>query len=196
MWFKSKKRFKFSKKRMIVLAVFIVLCLVLYFKFFRTINISPIVERNNMILLEDVKKSYPLDSFVTDGCSGNVSRSWKVVVAELSDIFPEVSVRYQQTKVIPFEFACVEHDGLYHKGEGGYLARLRADIELRDEILEYAITNTEEIKLRTGLKTDEAVIFLYEIISDMVYRGVRLGGAPCTGMPYAWGYGYNKGMCE
>ena len=46
------------------------------------------------------------------------------------------------------------------------------------------------------MSSTEQVIFMYEFIAESVYRGVRLGGAPCTGMSYAWGFGYNNGTCE
>ena len=67
---------------------------------------------------------------------------------------------------------------------------------LRQEILVYAIDNTDEIRKRTGIENDETALLLYESIAEMVYRGVRLGGAPCTGELYAWGYGYGDGVCQ
>lgn len=98
-------------------------------------------------------------------------------------------------KNIPFESACVEHDYLYYKGEGGYEARLMVDNKLRSDIINYAISNWQEITEKTPLKTKEEVIFAFEKIAEMIYRGVRIGGSPCTGQPYAWGFGYNSGVC-
>lgn len=196
MWFEKDTRRFFTKKRFIVLCILIVLVAVLRFTLFRKVVLGPVLEHENMLLLEEVKEVHEIEPFVTDGCSGNVSDAWVVAVKGVSDILPSIGERYKTAQEIPFEYACVEHDRAYHLGEGGYVGRLKADMVLRDEIIQYAITHTSEIKQRLGLDTDEAAIFLYESIADAVYHGVRLGGAPCTGMPYAWGYGYNGGMCK
>ena len=149
-----------------------------------------------MEALELTKQKHTLDSFSSDGCSGNVSNLWKSAVTALSDQSPTFSEKYSTAQDIPFESACVTHDKTYHQGEGGYVARLRADNDLRTAILNYGISNSEDIKTRTGIDSTEQVIFMYEVIAESVYRGVRLGGAPCTGMSYAWGFGYNNGFCE
>ena len=31
---------------------------------------------------------------------------------------------------------------------------------------------------------------LYEGLSSVIYRAVRVGGAPCTGLSWRWGYGW------
>ncbi|MCK5589147.1 MAG: hypothetical protein KAI16_02455 [Candidatus Pacebacteria bacterium] len=191
-----KKLFKniFKKFRKTLILVFVLVFL--YFLFFRTITINPDTERNNMILLEEIKKEFLLSDFVSDGCSGNISNMWEFSVEELSKRFPDIALRYKDAQSIPFEYVCEEHDRLYHNAEGGYEGRLAADEMLRDGIIEYAIENVDKIKQLVGLETDESVIFLHEVIAEVIYRGVRFGGAPCTGMPYAWGYGYNGGVCE
>jgi hypothetical protein len=32
--------------------------------------------------------------------------------------------------------------------------------------------------------------FIYQGIADLMYRAVRLGGIPCSGLPWRWGYGW------
>jgi hypothetical protein len=167
-----------------------------YFLFFRTIRVNPITERNKMNQLENIKQNYQIAKFESDGCSGNVSKSWDLVVHQIMNISTTTAEKYKYFKNIPFENLCVKHDETYHKGNGGYSARLRADNQLREGIIEFGINNVEEIKKVTSLKTDEEIIFLYEIIAETIYRAVRLGGSPCTGMSYAWGFGYNKGVCD
>jgi len=184
-----------SKKLMLTLLV-LAFCFVIYFHFFHSVTISPAVEAEQMKALEITKQMYDLEPFRSDGCSGNVSNLWKSAVTTLSTQSPEFSEKYSATQDIPFEAACIAHDKLYHKGTGGYVGRLRADNDLRTAILDYATTNSEDIKVRTGFSSTEQVIYMYEFIAESVYRGVRLGGAPCTGMSYAWGFGYNNGSCE
>ncbi len=31
---------------------------------------------------------------------------------------------------------------------------------------------------------------VYEVISELMYRAVRVGGIPCTTQPWRWGYGW------
>lgn len=186
----------FQSRRFHILLVIILLSLVGYFAFFKTITINPATEAKQMQSLETAKQQYELTEFVTDGCSGNVSKGWTTAITQLSKVSNAFAEKYAGTEVIPFEEACVEHDRAYHRGEGGYTARLKADNELRSAIIKYGIENTDTIQTRTGLDNPEEALFLYELVAESVYRGVRLGGAPCTGQPYAWGYGYNGGTCD
>lgn len=161
----------------------------------RTVTIDPISEQRGMLLLTRTKETVPIDPFTSDGCSGNVSSAWNTSIKGLSRLFTDIDARYFDTKRIPFEDLCIAHDRSYHMGEGGYAGRLRADNALRNGILAYALGDLENIKRRTGLSSDEMALYLYERIADLVYFGVRLGGAPCSGKPYAWGYGYGGGTC-
>ncbi len=184
------------KKRVIILLSIITFVSLSYFFYFQHVDITPKAEKEAMIQLETIKHQYEIQAFKTDGCSGNVSKSWDVAVSKLSDLFPGFSEKYRDAQNIPFEAACVVHDQTYHLGEGGYVARLEADNKLRRDIIEYGISNTKTIIARTNLKSDEEAIFLYEAIAETVYLSVRVGGKPCNKMPYAWGFGYNNGRCE
>ncbi len=186
----------FRSKKIILTFLTLIIFSVLYFQFFHTVTINPATEAEQMNDLELVKEKSSLDPFVSDGCSGNVSNLWKSAITTLSGQSTTFSEKYSMAQNIPFEAACVAHDEIYHRGEGGYVERLKADNDLRAAIIDYGINNSEEIKTRTGINSTEQVIFMYEFIAETVYRGVRFGGAPCTGMPYAWGFGYNNGSCE
>lgn len=182
-------------RRAIILLVFLLVVTISYFLFFQTLTFSPVAESDAMQQLERTEETATLQPFVTDGCSGNVSQNWSIAIDEISQYLTVFAESYADVASIPFEQACIEHDRLYHAGDGGYIARLQADNQLRSEIINYGVTNAATIQARTGLQTPEEVIFLYELLAEGVYRGVRLGGAPCTGQPYAWGFGYNSGNC-
>lgn len=184
-----------SKQMLIRGAILLALLGLGYVVFFGTLTFSPATEAEQMNLLTDTKAQYPLDEFVTDGCSGNVSAGWKGVTAELSKVSERFADTYQDVATVPFEAACITHDRAYHTGEGGYVGRLRADNQLRTQIIEYGIEHAQDIKDRAKLGTEAEAVFLYETIAGAVYRAVRIGGAPCTGELYAWGYGYNQGSC-
>lgn len=188
----------FRKKHIVYLAIALLLLIAAYLSyemFFKTLTIHPLDERQKMMRLQQTKERYALDTFKSDGCSGAVSDAWRLAARELPDTFPKLAGNYAEVDEPPFEYACIAHDRIYHKGEGGYVGRLKADNALREEILTYSMSHLEDIKERTGLEHDESALFLYEIIAEAVYRGVRIGGAPCTGQQYAWGYGYNSGVC-
>jgi hypothetical protein len=185
----------FLQKKSLVILTIVLLAIGSYFLFFRTVVVNPVTEGLQMKQLAEAQEYYAISSFVSDGCSGSVSRGWSVAVEELSKVSSRFDGLYADTKNIPFEYACIAHDESYHTGEGGYAGRLLADHALRSEIISYGIANAEKIKDRTGLRTDEEAMFLYEVVAETVYRAVRLGGTPCTGTPYAWGFGYNNGVC-
>ncbi len=192
---KVKKFSKYLNTKKMYIVFFVIIPAFFVLSLINVVN-SPKDELAGMLQLENAKNNRSLSEFKSDGCSGNISKNWKASIISLSKIFPQFSERYQEAQNIPFEYACVKHDKQYHLGEGGYVARLKADNALRNEIITYAITNVAQIKNRTNLKTDEEAIFLYETIAEAVYLGVRSGGKPCTKMPYSWGFGYDDGSCE
>ena len=178
----------------ITLAV-LLLSTVVYVLFFRSITITPQAEAKLMAELELTKESYQLAAFESDGCSGGISDNWQAAIESFSKLSDTFEAEYADLVAVPFESACIEHDRLYHAGIGGYAGRLEADNQLRMAVIAYGVTNASSVQQRTGLATAEQAIFLYELIAEVVYRGVRLGGAPCTEETYAWGYGYNRGAC-
>jgi len=131
----------------------------------------------------------PLAPFETDGCSGGLSAVWSVV----AERFPAFAEAHGARA--PWEACCVAHDRLYHAAGpaagavASYEARLDADRQLRacvehageDRVPEIAaLYDVGEDRVREG----------YDLIGRAMYLAVRLGGAPCSGLPWRWGYGY------
>ncbi|MEE9589312.1 MAG: hypothetical protein V3V97_14960, partial [Hyphomicrobiaceae bacterium] len=48
---------------------------------------------------------------------------------------------------------------------------------------------TEDLANAYGL-SHEQIAMLYRTIADIMYKAVRLGGAPCTLLPWRWGFGW------
>jgi hypothetical protein len=95
----------------------------------------------------------------------------------------------------PWESCCIAHDRAYHTGgleepsaQASFDARLRADQVLRACVIETAPNRAPALAAHYGLR-HEQVEQLYVLIADLMYRSVRLGGGPCTGLPWRWGYG-------
>lgn len=130
-----------------------------------------------------------LTAFTTDGCSGGLSVGW--------DYFSEQAgfFRERHGTLPPWENCCVEHDRAYHAGGAGltpmegFAAREQADGELRACVLGTVTERREVLGSDYGI-SDEQIDVLYGTISDSMYHAVRLGGMPCTGLSWRWGYGW------
>ncbi|WP_424927226.1 hypothetical protein [Amaricoccus tamworthensis] len=141
--------------------------------------------------LRDVRENpaNQLAPFTTDGCSGGMSDIWKLV-AGVSDRFVEVHDRQP-----PWEACCVTHDRAYYLGgenpepAQSHAARLAADRELRVCVTEVTQSGREKVAEEYGLTVEE-LHAIYARIADGMYLSVRLGGKPCSGLPWRWGYGW------
>ncbi|MCV6598131.1 MAG: hypothetical protein OIF40_13735 [Mangrovicoccus sp.] len=143
-------------------------------------------------LLEVIAQTSQPAPFTTDGCSGGMSQVWSMV-ATLSPGFVEM---HGQTP--PWEACCVTHDRAYHSagdadGETSarqsWHARLEADKALRVCVTDAAPSEVARLQENYGLG-EAQVLELYRWLGEAMFHAVRLGGAPCSGLPWRWGYGY------
>lgn len=127
--------------------------------------------------------------FVSDGCSGGLSSSWRVV----AELVPGFAEAHEPTP--PWEGCCIAHDRAYHDAggahtpEASYSARLAADTTLRDCVVTIGETRLADLATRYGSRETQ-VRRAYAAIADAMFIAVRLGGGPCSGLPWAWGFGY------
>ena len=133
-------------------------------------------------------------AFTTDGCSGGLSVGWQYLSERITGI------KKVHGELPPWESCCVDHDRSYHTAGGpeitaekSFEARRGADEVLRSCVQEVGATRAPELADQYGLSREE-VGFIYKIIGDLMYRSVRLGGIPCSGLPWRWGYGWPE--CE
>ncbi|WP_435136530.1 hypothetical protein [Pseudopelagicola sp. nBUS_19] len=130
-----------------------------------------------------------LTDFSTDGCSGGMSATW----ALLAQVFPEFSETFGARP--PWEVCCVRHDRAYHQGgansnpNASFLARLEADKVLRDCIIGAAATRKKELHGKYGVSEDQ-ISLIHGRIGQAMFNAVRLGGGPCSGLPWRWGFGW------
>lgn len=131
-----------------------------------------------------------LNEFSTDGCSGGLSAGWEQIAAR----FPEFAENHGQEP--PWQACCVDHDRAYHSGGAdsaspaqSFERRKAADLELSACVVETGIARSGELAALYGL-TDAQIRALYLSVSELMYRAVRLGGIPCTDLPWRWGYGW------
>ncbi len=135
-----------------------------------------------------------LTEFTTDGCSGGLSVGWEYLAGKV----PQFQAIHGTRP--PWESCCVTHDQAYHTGGGqettaqrSFEARKEADLALQTCILETGITRLPELSSAYKISARE-VELLYRSIGDLMYLSVRLGGLPCTGLPWRWGFGWPQ--CE
>jgi len=144
-----------------------------------------------------VLKSNPLNQlseFTTDGCSGGLSVGWQYLAGKIQK-FNEVHGMQP-----PWESCCISHDRAYHSG-GARETSAEQSFDLRksaDQILKTCVQRTGtdrsgELGGAYGISSKE-VERLYVFISSLMYRAVRIGGIPCTGLPWRWGFGWPE--CE
>lgn len=141
------------------------------------------------------KKSIPgtvLTEFTTDGCSGGLSVGWVYLADKIKHV---QSVHGAHP---PWESCCIEHDKLYHiAGVRGttaidsFVLRKEADSALKMCVLQTGVDRTPELSAEYNLSAEE-IEFLYGAISSLMYHAVRIGGVPCSGLPWRWGYGWPK----
>lgn len=130
-----------------------------------------------------------LSPFESDGCSGGMSWSWQVV----ANLFPDFEAA--QGAAPPWEICCVIHDRVYHDAAGtmeadqSYGARVSADEALRMCVIEEGESRVTELADRYDVSEDR-IRYAYSLIGDTMYNAVRLGGGPCSGLPWRWGFGY------
>jgi hypothetical protein len=135
-----------------------------------------------------------LAAFSTDGCSGGLSIGWTYLAGQYA------AVRKYHGNRPPWEECCVAHDRLYHVAtpvdatpEQSFGARKQADSALHDCVVETALERATSLSNEYDVSV-ETVESLYTTIADLMYRAVRVGGVPCSGLPWRWGYGWPE--CE
>lgn len=136
-----------------------------------------------------VRDGADLAPFETDGCSGGLSHGWTVV----ADAFADFAAAHQSAP--PWESCCVTHDRAYHAAGGAdtatasWQARLAADDALRACVSATAGDRVEALADLYAM-TPAQVQAAYDAIADAMRLAVRVGGGPCTGLAWRWGYGY------
>lgn len=130
-----------------------------------------------------------LAPFTTDGCSGGMSGVWTTIAG----VFPEFVEIHGSNP--PWEVCCVVHDEAYHAvghatdAISSQSARLIADRALQACVADAAPEQFDRLGTQYDLTEDE-IASLYGLLAESMFHAVRIGGAPCTGLPWRWGYGY------
>lgn len=131
-----------------------------------------------------------INKFTTDGCSGGLSAGWEHLAATL----PEFAKKHGD--VPPWESCCIVHDQAYHAGgfvgqtaEQSFESRKQADLALEACVVATGVERKTPLTAEYD-KSQHEVAALYSTIGSIMYRAVRLGGVPCSGLPWRWGYGW------
>jgi hypothetical protein len=148
------------------------------------------LERHEQLATLKVRAGSALAEFTTDGCSGGLSIGWEYLAGKIKD--------FQTTHGTepPWESCCISHDHKYHTGgprettaEESFKARKEADLALKSCVLETGLKRAPKLSSEYDVSSREVQI-IYTGIAELMYRSVRIGGMPCTGLPWRWGYGW------
>ena len=131
-----------------------------------------------------------LTEFTTDGCSGGLSVGWEYLATKIESFQDRHGVEP------PWQDCCVAHDRAYHTGgekvtssRDSFTRRKEADLALQECVRRTGESRRQDLAREYGL-SGEDVARLYGVIARLMYRAVRIGGMPCTGLPWRWGYGW------
>jgi len=148
------------------------------------------MHHHNDLLARQAMPDSTLAGFTTDGCSGGLSIGWEYLAEQIDDIREYHGIRP------PWENCCITHDRRYHTGadinattEESFEARKQADLDLLACVVETGNTRTAELSREYDV-SPETVHILYATIAELMYRAVRIGGIPCSDLPWRWGYGW------
>ncbi len=134
---------------------------------------------------EQQRPGVKIAAFSSDGCSGGMSAAWQY----LAGLYPPLAEQIGDQP--PWQHCCVEHDREYWQGSGrnGYQMRLQSDRNLRHCVVRTGQRQQLRLAQRLGI-TPAEVTDAFTVSADMMYRAVRIGGGPCTGLPWRWGHGW------
>lgn len=150
--------------------------------------------RHERLVAEKLNPEHQLSAFTTDGCSGGLSVGWNYLAQKIEFL------KVVHGDLPPWESCCISHDILYHtagdrdiSAEMSFKARRQADEVLRTCVIDTGLSRAPELSEQYGLSVEE-IGQVYRVIGDLMYRAVRIGGVPCSGLPWRWGYGWPE--CE
>ncbi|MCW8955256.1 MAG: hypothetical protein OQL09_00105 [Gammaproteobacteria bacterium] len=134
---------------------------------------------------EQTRPGTSIKPFSTDGCSGGLSDAWSYMAQAIP------AFRLHFGELPPWQDCCVAHDKSYWQGETeqGYRHRLEADKALQICVAQTGRQSSAALSKQFELTEDE-VKQLFTISAAMMYRAVRMGGKPCSYLPWRWGYGW------
>ncbi len=123
--------------------------------------------------------------FVSDGCSGGLSAGWN----SFADAFPDFKQHFGERP--PWEYCCTSHDKDYWQGEteDGFNKRLKSDRILRQCVKDWGKNNSKRLaeKFNQSQATIESQV---NATAELMYQTIRIGGKPCSFLPWRWGFGW------
>ena len=148
------------------------------------------LNRQSKLLAKITAPTSTLATFTSDGCSGGLSVGWQYMAGKIS-AFESIHGEHP-----PWQSCCVSHDEIYHSGalqndssSMSFNRRKEADTQLKTCVIETGKTRSSVLLTEYDVTAAELET-IYQTIGELMYRAVRLGGMPCTGLPWRWGFGW------
>lgn len=148
------------------------------------------MERHEKLQAVKSNPQNDLTEFTTDGCSGGLSVGWEYLAGKVQN-FQE-----NHGTEPAWQSCCESHDRAYHSGASrtatatlSFEARRQADLDLKACVIETGLNRSPELTKEYNISATE-LEHIYNGIANMMYGAVRIGGMPCTDLPWRWGYGW------
>lgn len=152
------------------------------------------IDRHERLVRLKSDQASTLADFTKDGCSGGLTIGWEYLAGKIA------SFQEQHGTQPAWEDCCIAHDRRYYTGGPGkvtasesFRLRREADLELLSCVMETGTQRAPVLSKEYGLSVDQIAV-LYDAVAELMYRAVRIGGVPCSGLPWRWGYGWP--MCH
>ncbi len=147
------------------------------------------VEELRLRQLKTVQTTGNIATFSSDGCSGGQSQGWEL----LARVLPGFKKHFSDKP--PWESCCLAHDRVYWQGstDAGYSKRQKADEELKQCVSAVGDKMTAQLSDRYSV-SEEKIRHVFFLTAEAMYRAVRIGGQPCSLLPWRWGYGWDNCM--
>jgi len=145
------------------------------------------VEELRLQQLRTIQTEGEITPFSSDGCSGYQSKNWEL----LAEALPGFKQRFGDKP--PWENCCVAHDKIYWRGSvvDGFTKRKQADQTLRQCVADTGSEMAAELSQKFASSEDN-VRHTFSVTAELMYKAVRLGGQPCSLLPWRWGYGWDN----
>ena len=131
-----------------------------------------------------------LTEYTSDGCSGGLTAGWEFLATKV----PKFRNTYGMNP--PWQSCCEAHDLVYHAAglrtdtaALSFEARRKADLDLKACVIRIG-EQRSPLLIKEYNVSETDVKTIYQGIANLMYGAVRIGGMPCTDLPWRWGYGW------
>ena len=148
------------------------------------------IDRHERLAATRKAAGVTLAPFVSDGCSGGQSAGWALASSRFDFLLSVMAAtRHRESCARSMTKSATRADRQMPTQRPALKRGVSQTSNCAHAYAGLARSERKILMTEYGLGRDE-VTLLYRGIADAMYRAVRLGGAPCTRLPWRWGFGW------